>query len=82
VAAKIHMVIPHPTPQGQRAGLQGFEHSGKIASVRMTVDDYILLAEEAAQYNMTASALMRWITLHTVQQLRLQRLGQKVDITP
>jgi hypothetical protein len=82
MAAKIHLVIPHPVPQGPRAGLQGYEHAGKIASVRMTVDDYVLLAEEAMQYGMTASALMRWVTLHAVQQLRLQRTNEKIGITP
>lgn len=82
MGAKVHFVIPHPTPQGQRAGLQGFEHAGKIASVRMTIDDYVLLAEEAAEYGMTASALMRWVTLHAVQQLRLRRTNEKIEVTP
>jgi hypothetical protein len=80
--SKLHLTIPHPVPQGNRRGLEGFEHTGKVASVRMTVDDYVLLAEEAAQYGMTPSALMRWITMHAVQQLRQQRTHEKIEVTP
>ena len=82
MAASITLTIPHPVPQPQRAGLQGFEHCGKVASVRMTVDDFVLLAEEANEYGMTPSALMRWITMHVVQQMRKRRTNEKVDITP
>ena len=82
MAAKLHLTIPHPVPQGYRSGLQGFEHIGKIASVRLTIDDYVLLSEEAAQYNMSPSAFMRWITMYAVQQLRYQRTHEKIEVTP
>lgn len=80
--AKISLTIPQPIPMPHRRGVQGFEHCGKITSFRMTVDDFILLEEEAAHYGISVSALIRWITLHAVQQMHKQRTGEKVEITP
>lgn len=79
---KLVLSIPPPINLGKQRGLQGFEHAGCVKSIRLHVDDLVLIAEEAAALDVSSAQLIRWLAVFGCQQLHLQRTGKHIEVNP
>ena len=78
---KLSIPVPDKVVQYGR-GLNGYHHKSGPKNVRFHFDDLALIDEEAAFLEIKPTALIRWLTMHCVQELHRIRTGETKEINP